>query len=366
MRSRINHLIISLLTPILNLVGIVKLYYNFIFTQKNRKVLFLKLDKFNHGRYGFQLINYFHSAGFHVVFYKSNHFLRNLNGYDRLILSLKNVSVYNHFIKYNEQDIFFLFNNKGIDLKFIPNKIFKLNLDYFSSFQEIVPNKIIMPFCIHPIMNRYIPKINPPKKNRILFYGSNDKFYDSKEVNEYFGLISRSEVFRIINKTGFNLISPNNYTELIDKLDSSEIRNAFFFIDSSKVWIPANKWMEILGTFDFFLATPGVKMPHAHNVIEAMNMKVIPIIEYFDWFSPKLLHFENCISFKNKEELITRIDQVLKMNDDIISEIRKNVYDYYLNNLEPSSFLKKVNLIQEKNIELFFNAEELSLKKQDF
>ena len=86
----------------------------------------------------------------------------------------------------------------------------------------------------------------------------------------------------------------------------------------------------ILTKFDFFLALPGIEIPQSHNVIEAISMGCIPVIQqsYANLFSPPLENKINAIIFENFIDLDIVINEIFKLNVSEINELRKNVLDY--------------------------------------
>jgi hypothetical protein len=60
-----------------------------------------------------------------------------------------------------------------------------------------------------------------------------------------------------------------------------------------------------LSHFNFFLACPGFIMPYSHNVVEAMSVGAIPVIQdtYAHMFFPTLKHNINAIIFTDLGDL---------------------------------------------------------------
>lgn len=93
-------------------------------------------------------------------------------------------------------------------------------------------------------------------------------------------------------------------------------------------------------------------MPMCHNVIEAMAVGTIPIINYPEWLNPGLVDMENCIAFDSKADLAKKITEVLNMKREQIDEMRTRVIEYYQNNLDPAGFMKKLESNTDKEITL--------------
>src|SRR5205823_2507023 len=56
-------------------------------------------------------------------------------------------------------------------------------------------------------------------------------------------------------------------------------------------------YLRFIGACDFFLAPPGCAMPLSHNLIEAMSLGAIPILNYGDYLDPPLRDGVDCLAF---------------------------------------------------------------------
>jgi hypothetical protein len=258
-------------------------------------------------------------------------------------------------------DFLFYSTNKNVTPPVKCNIKYELSLDYFNKKYSSSSPVLRLPFFIHPIMNQYLPVKKQKKRNRILFYGSDDAGYDSEVIKNRFQLMSRSEVYRIVEKSGLDFISPDSYEMLEQQLNDPEIKDAFFFLNSSKVWIPAQRWMSVLASFDFFIATPGIMMPHSHNIIEAMCAETVPVLQYAEWFFPPLVNKKNCITYIDESDLIKCINELLLLPKAKVDELQKNISEYYCCFIDPKNCFADLELIKGGSIKLLFNAEELSL-----
>lgn len=346
-----------------NYISIGQLFIRSFSSITENKILVVSIDDFNHGRYGFQLINYFSKGGYYIIFFKSNGFLQNLFNYDRLIFQLPAVSLWRKGRKFKGKYIAWLNLNCNYltTLPFSINKEIKIDLNYFNAESDQLTS-FKMPFYIHPVMNKYIAiKTNIKKQNSILFYGQSDLYYDPKWIKEYFNLISRKEVYDYIKDSDIPFIAPKSYEEFLENLNDRTLRNKLFFIDSNKVWIPPDNWIDILRRFDFFIATPGVYMPLSHNVIEAIAVGTIPIIQYNSYFDPPLIDNKNCFAFNSLLHLKERIEEINNLKRDDIERIQKKVCLYFSQNINPVNVVYKWEQAKSNSINIFFNGEEYSL-----
>jgi hypothetical protein len=101
-------------------------------------------------------------------------------------------------------------------------------------------------------------------------------------------------------------------------------------------------YLEAMSRADFFICPPGYRMPHSHNLIEAMSVGTIPITNYHSYMRPALAPDENCVAFSTIAELERVVDRALCMAEGEIRRLRAGVISYYEQNLEPESFGKKL------------------------
>jgi hypothetical protein len=172
-------------------------------------------------------------------------------------------------------------------------------------------------------------------------------------------MLSRPEVYKILDNSTLDIRRPKSYAELLSMLKDGSM-NYLYFIDSKLFRIPENKWLETLATFNFFVATPGGVMPVCHNVIEAISVNTIPILQYPHFFKPHLEDNINCVVFKDEESLIMRIKK-LNIDNVYLENYRTNLREYYFYNIYPSAFKRKIESMQQGIFTTLYNAEEISV-----
>ncbi|MEO5580209.1 MAG: hypothetical protein ABIR58_06080 [Gemmatimonadaceae bacterium] len=79
----------------------------------------------------------------------------------------------------------------------------------------------------------------------------------------------------------------------------------------------------------FFLALPGWIMPQSHNLTECMSVGAVPILEYASFLGQPLQDGVNCLVYSGLEHLEVVIKQAIKMPEDRIEDMRRNVLEYY-------------------------------------
>ena len=122
------------------------------------------------------------------------------------------------------------------------------------------------------------------------------------------------------------------------------------------VKIKEEDWLPTLAKAQFYLACPGVVTPQSHNLVEAMSVGCIPVLSY-GGLVPPLEHGVNCISFKDENNLVLRIKEILEMSNDRIASISKNVIEYYDQYLTTATVINLVKEAQGRQSDLYFYNE---------
>ena len=191
-------------------------------------------------------------------------------------------------------------------------------------------------------MSGTLERLRHSDKRIRLFFSGDTKGYNRPKITYPDVKLSRPEIIdTLVQHLPDDSLAIDNEA-MLDSVFKGEYANKFVVLDTSKLWIDDSIWFDRLSSADFFLAPPGICMPMCHNVIEAMALGVIPVINYPEWFTPRLEHMKNCVVFGSGDDLIKKVRQVLKMGSEQISELRKNVISYYENNLRPEIFVRDI------------------------
>jgi hypothetical protein len=207
-------------------------------------------------------------------------------------------------------------------------------------------------------------KIDLQKKrlNSIFCYGNFDsKVYDDIK-NTHFKVHSRIDLLNFFKgKSAY--ISLKNSEKITS--DNQDFNEKYIFAIKDNFQIKMDNVRETLSNFNFYLCCPGVVMPLCHNVIEAMSVGTIPLIEkeYAEVMYPNLEHLKNAVIFENLEDLEKIIsNEIFNFHKDDVSEMRKNVLDYYNNYLSPERVVENINeSLQNKDL-IYLQAEHRSVK----
>jgi hypothetical protein len=208
----------------------------------------------------------------------------------------------------------------------------------------------IIPYLMHP--NAYRKKtahsamsLRNNRRDIKLFFGGNISagVYD-KESSMLPGNLTR----RGITNALIDHFSDSGTVRVISEADSilqmtgDNYSNNLFIFDATTARVGRNEWLPIISSCDFFLCLPGVLMPMSHNVVEAMSVGTIPILNYPEWMSPMPINRVNCLIYSTLHELYEVIDFVLNIDKNEIDKMRTGVLEYYDKYMDPATLVKSL------------------------
>lgn len=185
------------------------------------------------------------------------------------------------------------------------------------------------------------------RKIRLFFGGNADpdsygKSPTMARIRERFGMLNRADIIA-------TLLSHYGATarEIIGDQDIASIRaesgTVDFAITKQDTRISDRQWLPTLSLCDVALCPPGVWMPYSHNIIETMAVGTIPLTNYPEWFNPPLVHGRDCIAFGNSDDFIAKVQKIFEMTAAELSQMSRNVKNYYDTYLAPDAFLEKLH-----------------------
>jgi hypothetical protein len=212
--------------------------------------------------------------------------------------------------------------------------IITINPDYYSS-----PSKdaLVVPYFAHPEFYKQGLHLAAPnmrrheRTTRIFFAGSHSAEYSE---NFAFPLLTRDAILdHLIKRGGTNIriVSGRPLTMI--------------------------SYLEEMSRSAFAVCPPGMIIPHAHNLIEAMAVGTIPITNYHVFTRPPLMPDKHCLAFSTIEQLDQVIERALSMTAAATATLRDDVIAHYDAHLAPASFGKKFEQIASTLSELVVNDE---------
>jgi len=246
----------------------------------------------------------------------------------------------------------------------------RLDPDYFSEDPDPMSTyKLPMPMVDTFYMDRTHdrPALDPTltRERGVFFFGNMDpNHYDRPEIAEAFGCLTRAALLGTLRKELPHMVKEPTTIENAHVEGSRMI----LVMDRRNRYIRPDELRPVLERFDFFLALPGVVMPLCHNLIEAMSVGCIPIIQYAHLLDPPLRHTHDCLSFSSAEQLIELLNQLTDMSALDIQQMRGNVTSYFHKHLTPSAVIGELERRGDGLKRIKMNAEwpstELLLTRQ--
>lgn len=316
------------------------------------------------GRLLYSILNIFAINGYQVKLFDNINFSK-LDKYGQLVPSMSNLTLVDT-VPDNSGHMFYLFDreDKSCSRQQWKKKI-QVKFDIFSPYR--ITDPVFMPYPVHPMLSgadlpTRLEKLRNNEKRLRIFFSGDTKGYTKNRIHYPNTKIPRLEVIEtILEQLGDKTIHVKDETAL-KGLFNGDFINSCVIVDTSSLWIDPKDWLHDLSKTDFFICPPGYCMPMCHNVIEAMAVGAIPIINYPEWFNPTLRHMENCIAFDDKKDLVRKIEDVLEMGQQQVSEMRNRVIDYYENHLSPRKFIKDIESRKDKKITVLMITDRNTVK----
>lgn len=208
-----------------------------------------------------------------------------------------------------------------------------------------------VPFGVHPaqVLSGRDKQLDEYRaqdtKVTLLFAGAcQPEGYATDAITKLFGKVPRSDLYESICQVldGGDYTTTRDADSLLnaeDKIDAALFVLATDGVDNR---VARENWFRVLAAADFFVAGPGVYMPMSHNVIEALAVGTIPIIEYPELFSPDLSVAQACITFRGRQEFEERIRSCVEMEPSARANLKKTAMDYYDTHLSPKAAGRKL------------------------
>lgn len=101
-------------------------------------------------------------------------------------------------------------------------------------------------------------------------------------------------------------------------------------------------YFRMLARSAFALCPPGVFMPHSHNMVEAMAVGTVPVLNYPAFCRPELTAGATCLGFSTPDDLRAAVRQTLEASAGQIEAMKAQVARYYDDELSPDGTARKL------------------------
>jgi len=306
------------------------------------------------GRLLFYALNIFSLNGYHIRLFQNINFdkLETECPYIRLVEKIDNLVMVDKPPE-DTTDIIYLFDHADREhTKKNWKKRIQIRFNIFSSYfwsAIMKSSTVMMPYPMHPLLygadlESRMEACRQQKRTMRIFFSGDTDGYRKNRIHYPTTKLTRSEtVDAIMEKMGDQLVCVNDAVTH-NRLLEGDYTRKFVIADNSQFRIEAGNWLESLAKSDFFLCPPGYVMPMCHNVIEAMSVGTIPIINYPEWLNPGLTDMVNCVEFDDKIDLVRKINHVLNLEQEQVNTMKANVIEYYRKHLDPVAFVDKLEM----------------------
>lgn len=236
-------------------------------------------------------------------------------------------------------------------LSFRSQKGLTISDDYFSTLNSGLGYHI--PMTQHPIYYKdgnWNEAYEGKTRFQSVFIAGNflERRYKRIDKEQTFKVINRVKLMKYLHDKPYS-VTPDTRAEF----DGSLVDGKLYMINTEVFSIPSIELRSILSSFSFFLAAPGVSVPFSHNVIEAMSVGCIPVIErsYAELFAPPLVHGQTALIFDALDSLNRVITDAFKLDPPMATQMRDQVQNYYQAHLTPDAVVSKI--VNERPSELY-------------
>ena len=235
----------------------------------------------------------------------------------------------------------------------------RVGFDLFAPHRIRAP--IIAPYPVHSAQAEWLqsPRLErlrgEPRRVRVLFAGDS-KGYVRNRVRYPAPKLPRLAVLNSVRRGISEDVIEVSGAQDIAALCAERYVDRVVLSDSG-TGIPPSEWMPNIARADFFLCAPGIVMPMCHNLIEAMAVGTIPILNYPEWMDPDLTHLRDCLVFEGEDDLVAKVRLALAMPSRQIADMRANVVRYYEANLRPDVLVGAVEAREERDITVLLHTE---------
>jgi hypothetical protein len=205
---------------------------------------------------------------------------------------------------------------------------FLVRFAYKEVYQSTAFVEEAIPYIMHPRNYMIDEPLLLEKKVGVLMSGNFEaKIYDSDLITKNFQLLNRWQIYNQVIKHP-SVLSITGIV-LKERLFTDDYLHKVVLMKWQEGAIPTEEWRNYLSSSRFLFCSPGMTMPMCHNVLEAISVGVVPIINYENWLNPSLEDQENCLVYKSMEDVTTVLDFALKISADDYQILRQNVILYY-------------------------------------
>lgn len=207
---------------------------------------------------------------------------------------------------------------------------------------------LFLPIFFHPLL---MTKAHYAEAERLagnanraihfLFAGNCDpKAYSGQQPG---AISNRSELMAAAMRLpAGSVLMPDTLAQVEALLQSGRVEERLVWIDTQKVKIEQSRWLELLSKTRYFLCAPGVIYPYCHNLNEAMACGAVPVLQFADFYLPRLEHEKTCITFAERDELEALISKLAATGDVAWQAQSRSAVQYHQQYLSLDAFHRQL------------------------
>lgn len=240
-------------------------------------------------------------------------------------------------------------------------RTYLIDFDYYDA-QKNHARGVFMPFYLHPniyrstLYRRVVEMRSKPRTIRVVFDGS---LNDSYERIRRYSILTRNEIVdAVLDNFPRDSVEVTNrkHLDLARRSGEHSIVIAATYNSRNtlkKHLLDQHEYLDFVAESDFFLCAPGL-IPHSHNIVEAMSVGTVPILNYGHLFQPPLTDGLHGFFFSTTADLVSVIRRVLAMTEAEINDMRRHAAEFYDTKLSPSAWVQQLSASFETGPESLF------------
>ena len=219
------------------------------------------------------------------------------------------------------------------------------------------PQPLFLPIFFHPLIltpsdyakaARLAKNVNRPI--HFLFAGNCDaESYSRKQPS---AISNRHELLLAANKLKpMSIVFPKSHEELDVLLSSVQSEERLVWIDTNVMKVEQSRWLDLLSKTRYFLCAPGVAYPYCHNLNEAMACGAVPVLQFSEFYVPRLEHNKTCIAFSHPNELQDLTANLAKTEEGVWRSQSARVAQYHQDYLSLDVFYNRLKQFMDNREE---------------
>jgi len=233
-----------------------------------------------------------------------------------------------------------------------PRKLLQVKYSPGSTPNPLPERTIFIPISFHPnlMSERWYERAHAlaqgESRSMLGFFAGNfdPAVYDKAHFQTEYGMLNRYQVLQIVLSPEFRewVYEPTSWEQFENDRRAGLLVDRFVVIDVRRFSVPQELWLETLSQAQYFLAPPGYTQPFSHNVVEALSVGTVPILNYGHLFRPQMVNEVDVLAFDTEDSLRRLLRRLRDRQTPSWIELKNRAWLYQRNNLSPQSIAQKI------------------------